>query len=616
VRTAPSGTADQHVDNCCRRLTSDSRGDHVPQRHRSKKTKVVNGVLALGVAGIGFGGWKAVHSAPKKVSTSSTIVEAKKGIVLVSVTGTGNIVAPGQTDVSFDSASAANQVTEILVKTGDQVKKGQPLARVSATTLKTALDTATAQLALAQANYDKVQGGISAADRASLDAQTLQSKNGVSTAQTAYDNAVTTASQNVGLTAEAVEQAYDNLTNAKAQAERDIANGQSQVDQAEAALEAATTAKGVAQTLYDAGPTVPNTDALAKAQNTWTAASNAVTTTSNNFESTKLKAAQSVSTSNNQLTTANNNRSNGTVKDRQAIDSAARQLESAKASYNATVAANQVKLAGATAADSAQQELALSNANNQLATAQKNFDNATLVAPIDGTVASLTGKVGVNAGTGSSSSGAGGAAATASSAFLTITDLVNLEVKSTFSEADANKLKVGQGVTVTLDAITGTTLTGKIRQVDLAPVTANNVVSYPVYVTLDPVPPAAPVRPGMTASLAVTVQKADGVVLLPTTAVSSRGTSATVQVMKGTDPKVTEAVQVTIGLRGDTEIEITNGLTAGDKVVVTRQAATATATRGATAGSGTLTGGTTGGNTGVPGGAVPGAGTGGGRGGG
>jgi membrane fusion protein, macrolide-specific efflux system len=585
----------------------------MPQRHRSKKSKLVNGVLALGVAGIGFGGWKAVHSTEKKVSTSSTVVEAKKGIVLVSVTGTGNIVAPGQTDVSFDSATAANQVTEILVKTGDQVKKGQPLARVNTTTLKTALDTATAQLAVAQANYDKVQGGLSAADKASLDAQTLQSKNGVSTAQTAYDNAVTTASQNVGLTAEAVSQAEENLANAKAQAERDVANGQSQVDQAQAALDTATTAKGAAQALYDTSPTVPNTDALTKAQNAWTTASNAVTTSSNNIESTKLKAAQSVTTSTNQLTTARNNQSNGAVKDRQAIDSAARQLESAKASYNATVAANQVKLAGATAADSAQQELAISNAKNQLATAQKNFDNATLVAPIDGTVASLTGKVGVNAGSGSSSGG-NGAAAASSSAFLTITDLINLEVKSSFSEADANKLKVGQGVAITLDAISGTTLTGKIRQVDLAPVTANNVVSYPVYVTLDPIPPAAPVRPGMTASLAVTVQKADGVVLLPTTAVSSRGTNATVQVMKGTDPKVTEPVQVTIGLRGDTEVEITNGLAAGDKVVVTRQAATAT--RGGTTGSGTLTGGTTGGNTGVPGGGFPGGGNGGGTGGG
>jgi membrane fusion protein, macrolide-specific efflux system len=489
------------------------------------------------------------------------------------------------------------------------VKKGQPLARVNTTTLKTALDTATAQLAVAQANYDKVQAGISAADRASLDAQTLQSKNGVSTAQTAYDNAVTTSSQNVGLTAEAVSQAEDNLANAKAQADRDIVNGQSQVDQAQATLDAAATTKATAQALYDTSPTVANTDALTKAQNAWTSASNALTTSSNNFESTKLKAAQSVTTSNNQLTTARNNQSNGAVKDRQAIDSAARQLESAKASYNATVAANQVKLAGATETDSAQQELALSNAKNQLATAQKNFDSATLVAPIDGTVASLVGKVGVNAGSGSSGNGA---AASSSSSFLTITDLANLEVKSSFSEADANKLKVGQGVTVTLDAISGTTLTGKIRQVDLAPVTANNVVSYPVYVTLDAIPAAAPVRPGMTASLAVTVQKADNVVLLPTTAVSTRGTNATVQVMTGTDPKVTEPRPITIGLRGDTEVEITNGLAAGDKVVVTRQAATATATRGGTTGSGTLTGGTTGGNTGVPGGGFPGGGNGGG----
>jgi membrane fusion protein, macrolide-specific efflux system len=593
----------------------------MPQRHRSMKTKVVNGVLTLAVAGTAFGGWRATHATTKRVSTSSTIVEAKKGIVLVSVTGTGNVVAPGQVDVGFDSAAAANPVTEILVKTGDQVTKGQPLARVNSTTLQTALDTANAQFAVAQANYDKVKSGLSAADRASLDAQALQSRNGVASAQTAYDNAVSSADQNVGLTAEAVRQAEENVTNAQAQADRDVANGQSQIDQATATLESAQTAFNTAQTNYAATVTPATTDALAKAQSTLTTATNALTTARNNFESTKLKAVQSVTTSNNQLTTARNNQSNGAVKDRQAIDSAARGLESARASYNATVAGNQVKLAGATTADNAQQDLSISNAKNQLATAQKNFDSATLLAPIDGTVASLSGKVGANAGASSSSSGGGnGTAAASSSAFLTITDLVNLEVKSSFSEADANKLKVGQAVSVTLDAITGTTLSGKIRQVDLAPVTANNVVSYPVYVTLDPVPPTAPVRPGMTASLAVTVQKADNVVLLPTTAISSRGTTATVQVMKADDPKVTEARQVTIGLRGDTEMEITTGLAAGDKVVIVRQAATATATRGGATGSGTLTG--TGTNTGgaVPGGGVPGGGfpggAGGGRGGG
>jgi membrane fusion protein, macrolide-specific efflux system len=588
----------------------------MPQRHRSKKTKVVNSVLALAVGGTAFGSWRALHSSTKTISTSSTIVEAKKGIVLVSVTGTGNVVAPGQVDVSFDSAAAANPVTEILVKTGDQVKKGQPLARVNSTALQTALDTATAQFAVAQANYDKVKGGLSTADRASLDAQTLQSKNGVASAQTAYDNAVSTADQNVGLTAETVRQAEENVTNSQAQADRDVANGQSQIDQATTTLDTTQTAFNTAQTNYNTAVTPATTDALAKAQSTLTTATNALTTARNNFESTKLKAAQSVTTSNNQLTTAKNNQSNGAVKDRQAIDSAVRGLESARASYNATLAANQVKLAGATTADSAQQDLSISNAKNQLATAQKNFDASTLLAPIDGTVASLSGKVGSNAGSGSGSSGGSsgnGAAASSSSAFLTITDLVNLEVKSSFSEADANKLKVAQAVTVTLDAITGTTLTGKIRQVDLAPVTANNVVSYPVYVTLDPVPPTAPVRPGMTASLAVTVQKADNVVVLPTTAISSRGTNATVQVMKGTDPKVTESRQVTIGLRGDTELEITTGLTAGDKVVIIRQAATATATRGGTTGSGTLTG--TGTGTGaVPGGGFPGGGQGGGRG--
>ena len=77
---------------------------------------------------------------------------------------------------------------------------------------------------------------------------------------------------------------------------------------------------------------------------------------------------------------------------------------------------------------------------------------------------------------------------------------------------------------------------------------------------------------------------------------TARGNAASVKVQTGATTKDVEVRNITLGLKGDTLIEIKTGLVADDKVIVTRGGTT-------TAGSGTLTGG----GAVVPGGgAVPG----------
>jgi membrane fusion protein, macrolide-specific efflux system len=65
-------------------------------------------------------------------------------------------------------------------------------------------------------------------------------------------------------------------------------------------------------------------------------------------------------------------------------------------------------------------------------------------------------------------------------------------------------------------------------------------------------------------------------VTLPTSAVPTSGTTATVTV-RGSNGKDTSR-SITIGLRGDSAVEITGGLSAGEQVVVTSSAASATST--------------------------------------
>jgi hypothetical protein len=70
----------------------------------------------------------------------------------------------------------------------------------------------------------------------------------------------------------------------------------------------------------------------------------------------------------------------------------------------------------------------------------------------------------------------------------------------------------------------------------------------------------------MTGNVDVIIAQKQDVLRLPVTAINPRNGRATVQVL-GKDGK-TETRDVTTGLKGDDDIEITSGLDVGDKVVV------------------------------------------------
>jgi multidrug efflux pump subunit AcrA (membrane-fusion protein) len=614
----------------------------------TRKTVMLNSALCVAVLGVGFGGWSVLHGDSTSKTSTKTTATVQKGVVQQSVTATGNLAAITQLDVSFDTAVASNLVTDIMVKVGDKVTKGQPLAKVDDRLVQATLASATASMTVAQSNYDKAKAGLTPEDRAQLDAQEAQSLASVGSAQTSVDNAKATADQNVITQAENVRQAQLALTNAQAQADRDVATAQSAVDQARANYDPLKTARDAAREKRDADQaaldasnvllatytadnqyclanpsaitaldgvscaslagliTTTTTDrntkqtnlaasqaALDKADASLIAAANAVTNASNSFESTKLKAKQSVDNATNSVINAQNSQASGALKDQQSIVSAQRQYDSAFASYQSTLAANAIKKKPPTAADIAAQEVSLINASNSLATAQKNAAAAVIVAPSAGTVAIINGKLGsAGSATSTTTTGTGGGGSS-STPFLTLTDPSAFEVKVGFSEADAAKVKAAQTATVTVDAVNAR-LTGTVRSIDTTSTLVSNVVTYYAYLSITQIPANVTVQAGMTASVSVAVQRLTDVLMLPTASVSSRGTTATVQVQSKTNPKKTEARDITIGLRGDTALEILTGLNEGDVVVTTRTAvSTAQATQtntGVLTGTGTQTG--------------------------
>ena len=558
------------------------------------KRTLINSTLGLGIVALAITGWATIGKAAPAGSSTSSVVTAQSGNVLSSVSGTGNVIVPTQLAVNFDSAVSSAKIISVLAKVGDTVTAGQPLAKVDDTLTAQALSAAQAQVASAQATLDKAQNAVTPAIVAQDAAAAKQSSLAVSSAQAAVGNAQNTLATDQVLQAAAVDQAQQALNDAQAKTAQDLANQQATVSQAQSQLDADNAALATAQQDQAAAPT-----AVSAAQAAVTKDTQALQSATNAQASLVLATNQTLEQANNNLGNAQNASGAKLSSDQVAIDNAVRQVASANAAYQSTLASNAVKEQPPTADDLAGAQAGLLGAQNALATAQRNENNTTLLSPAAGTIMATTAAVGGSAsGSGSTSSSTSSASTSATSGLFSIDDLASLQVKVGFSESDAANVKTGEAASITFAALTGMTATGTVSQIDLTATTVSNVVTYYAYVSLDPSATLGAVKPGMTATVQVVVNHADGVVFLPTSAVTARGNTATVNVEIAGDPKKTTPTPITLGLRGDSSIEVSSGLKAGDKVVVVRQAVTA----------GAATGGAGGGGLGGGGGFTPGAG--------
>jgi macrolide-specific efflux system membrane fusion protein len=226
-----------------------------------------------------------------------------------------------------------------------------------------------------------------------------------------------------------------------------------------------------------------------------------------------------------------------------------------------------------------------------------------LTAPGAGTVTAITGsvgqKVGSSAGSSSTAKGATGSSTT-TSGFITLTDLANLVVKANVAEIDVSKVKAGQDASITVNALPDTPIVGKVISADLTPTTSNNIVQFGVSISLTQPPQG--LRPGQSASVSITVARADNALAVPSAAVRTVGGTSTVTVLSGGQEE-TRAVEV--GVRSEALVQITSGLVDGDQVVLTLPSTTSGGANGGFGGGG---GGRQGGGGGFGGGGAGGGG--------
>jgi membrane fusion protein, macrolide-specific efflux system len=215
-------------------------------------------------------------------------------------------------------------------------------------------------------------------------------------------------------------------------------------------------------------------------------------------------------------------------------------------------------------------EAAYKNQSNVIAQSQANLNNAnltyqltsgTITVPTAGEVSDLTITEGMQIG--SSNTTSGSSTNTSNQAIASIKTGNSTAVVVNIAEVDAPKVQVGQKATITFDAISNKTFTGKVMGIDTSGSVSSGVTTYPAVIQLDDTS-NSDILPNMSATANIISKIKDNTLLVPSSAISTAGTTSTVKVME--NGQVT-SVTVGVGDSSDSQTEITSGLSEGETVV-------------------------------------------------
>ena len=202
---------------------------------------------------------------------------------------------------------------------------------------------------------------------------------------------------------------------------------------------------------------------------------------------------------------------------------------------------------------------ALERAQRAKAITDEHLAYTVVRAPFDCTV--LTRPVSV----GQAVSGSGGF--NSGTEVLTIADLNSMIINAQVNQADVPRLKTGETVEVTVEAVPGLQVTGTVERISPQATIRNNIKGYPARIVLKDVDPR--VRPGMTANVKIPVASADNVTAVPLAAVFTEKNPDTGQMERFVYVRQGDAFEkrnVKVGVSDYSNAEIQDGLKAGEVV--------------------------------------------------
>lgn len=417
------------------------------------------------------------------------------------------------------TSEVQGRIEEIYVKEGEKVEKGQPLVRLDPNQFESSTD---AQLAATQASLNEVQ--VAGTQVTAANNQLAQAQQGLTVAQVAIDTA-----------------------------RQGVVTAQTEVDRAKVELSAANRELRRSEELLEAG--VVSRQEFDSAKDRVANAQVAVKTAQARLESQRISVKDATARLKQQETS---------VKDaRRAVQTAELNQRSSRSRAD-------------------QQTAVLRGQQDQR-------DKTLQVAPINGVIAEIPSKVGTFA-----------TANLSSTALMTIADMSTINVEVKVDETEIDKVAVGQKVKVKVDAFGETEVDGEVMQkTPLAlgksattgglstTINVQEAKEFRVVIRLVDLSEdlQSGLRPGMSATATITTATAENVIAVPLQAViEKRPEPAASPTLQGDSPEVADRpktvtgvyvfengrakfVEVETGITGESDIQITSGLSDGQEVI-------------------------------------------------
>ncbi len=221
---------------------------------------------------------------------------------------------------------------------------------------------------------------------------------------------------------------------------------------------------------------------------------------------------------------------------------------------------------------------AVDNAKAQLKITTKNLFYTNIYSPIDGMILNRNVSEGQTIA----------ASFNAPTLFIIAKDLTKMQVRAAVDEADIGEVKSGQNVSFTVDAFPDEIFKGKVQQILLHAKVTANVVTYTTLINVDNT--SLKLKPGMTASINIYTKEEAKALLIPSKALIFKPDSIAVKqfiIVNAKKEKATSTENsdiqkakvwtksgdtlfekiIAIDMSDDTNVKVTQGLTAGTDVI-------------------------------------------------
>ena len=530
-----------------------SRILNVAIRHKMIAFLIVAAILTGG-----YYGYRVIFNSGESVRYVTAAAE--KGTQIVSISGSGQVSAMQQVDVK---SKVAGDVTYVNVKAGQYIPAGALLAQLYARDAQKAVRDAETNLETAQLNYDQITGSIAGI-------RGDKEKDSESLAK-AYDDGFN-----------AVSNAFADLPNIMTGLNtvvinRDFDQGQWNLDYYTDAVrpyyEDISVVRDETYAKYKAARAAYDKNLIDyKTASRFSSMAEIEALINQTYETSRLVSEAIKSASNfvqiykDKMTEAN--RQPKALADTH-LSSINSFVSKANSSIQSLYSAKNAILSGKESLVSVEfdvrsAKIQLDKAKDSLLDAQEKLAEYYVRAPFGGVVAKMNVKVG-------------------DSLVSTVATMITKQkiAEISLNEIDVAKVKTGQKVTLTFDAVSDLTITGQVAEVGAVGAVSQGVVTYIVKIAFDTQDDR--IKPGMSVSAAIITEAKPNVLLVPNSAVKSQGGTSYVEIVDGDDKSLALTAnvsgtilnnsprrqQIEIGTASDEFTEITSGLNEGD-VIVTR----------------------------------------------